>query len=164
MKWQYTDSTIKNYANTLRPLSKNEPHENIDYKCMELYLLLSAYSVKVYLNEDIKLFEVEMNELLPKFQQIFHTWGSKFAMTALSTNPKKLNRKYIETSIKKSDASHEDFNKKVNELVETNPTGDVKEEVIIVKRQAEFVDQNEDILPPPPGLIYGMSGGSYVRN
>lgn len=95
LKWQYTDLTIKNFASTLKPLLKNGPEENLDYKCLELYLLLSAYSVKVYLNEDIKLFEAEMNELLPKFQQIFHTWGSKFAMTALSTNPKKLNRKYV---------------------------------------------------------------------
>jgi hypothetical protein len=40
--------------------------------------------------------------MLPKFEQIFHTWATKFAMSALSTNPKKLNRKYIQTSIKKS--------------------------------------------------------------
>lgn len=34
LKWQYTDPTIKNYATGLKPLLKNEPTENIDYKCI----------------------------------------------------------------------------------------------------------------------------------
>lgn len=109
-----------------------------------------------------------MNEMLPKFQQIFHTWGSKFAMTALSTNPKKLNKKYSEILVKKSEASYEDFNKKVNELVETNPASEIKEEAIIVKKAGEVEEPEEEMLPPPPGLIYGISGGSFggsfIRN
>ena len=39
-----------------------------------------------------------MNNLLPKFQQIFQTWGTKFSRTALIINPKKLNAKYNEFS------------------------------------------------------------------
>ena len=103
---------------------------------------MSAYSVKVYLNEDIKIYESNLTDMLPKFQQIFHTWGSKFAMTALSTNPKKLNRKYVETTIKRSHVEHEDLNKKVNELVETNPASGGREEdlVKIVRPPSDIQD------------------------
>lgn len=93
LKWPIYDETIKNHANTLQNLRPG-CSDNFELKCMELYMLLAAYSVKVYLNEDIKIFEGEMNSLLPKFQQIFQTWGTKFARTALIINPKKLNAKY----------------------------------------------------------------------
>ena len=78
-------------------------------------MLLAAYSVKVYLNDDIKIFEGEMNNLLPKFQQIFQTWGTKFARTALIINPKKLNSKYTEFSNThdEKEVHHEDLNSKV---------------------------------------------------
>lgn len=97
LKWPIFDETISNHANTLQPLCP-DLSESHDQKCMELYLLLAAYSVKVYLNEDIKIFEGELNALLPKFQMIFQTWGGKFAKTALIINPKKLNAKYNDFS------------------------------------------------------------------
>jgi hypothetical protein len=115
LKWPILDETIKNHATTLKSLGSGTS-DQLELKCMELYLLLAAYSVKVYLNEDIKIFEGEMNDLLPKFPQIFQTWGTKFARTALIINPKKLNSKHNEFSTKHDEkvVHHEDLNSKVN--------------------------------------------------
>jgi hypothetical protein len=57
-----------------------------------------------------------MNDLLPKFQQIFQTWGNKFARKALIINPKKLNIKFMNFAYKNDDKvfTHEDLNSKVN--------------------------------------------------
>jgi uncharacterized protein YcsI (UPF0317 family) len=57
-----------------------------------------------------------MNDLLPKFPQIFQTWGNKFARKALIINPKKLNIKFMNFAYKNDDKvfTHEDLNSKVN--------------------------------------------------
>lgn len=63
-------------------------------RCLQLYLLMASYSVKTYLNDNVKIFESEMHELLPGFSQIFNNWGNKFAKDALLLNPKQLNSSY----------------------------------------------------------------------
>lgn len=104
---------------------------------MHVYLLLAAYSVKVYLNDNVKMFEGELTQLLPSFLKIFGVWGSKYAKSALTVNPKRLNKLYLDNSHPRqrtSPAPYEDLNEKVANLVDTMPIPDpdsMQEEMFI---------------------------------
>jgi hypothetical protein len=50
--------------------------------------------VKVYLNDNVKVFESEMLEMLPDFSQVFQSWTERFAKEALRINPLMLNNAY----------------------------------------------------------------------
>jgi hypothetical protein len=57
-------------------------------------LLFAGFSVKVYLNDNVKVFESEMLEMLPDFSQVFQSWTERFAKEALRINPLRLNNAY----------------------------------------------------------------------
>jgi hypothetical protein len=128
--WPLSDSIIIDNAHHLKKLLPNEsPH----VKCLELYLLLSAYSVKVYLNDSVKIFDSELSEVMPGFYVAFQAWGTKFARPTLNVNPKRLNRFFLDHVSKPAKTryqTYEDLNNKVSILVENLPVPDLDSDYI----------------------------------
>lgn len=91
VQWQIFDETITKYAAKLK---LNPPTENSNLKCLYLFILVAAFSVKAYLNDNVRMFESELHDMLPEFPNVFHNWGSKFAKSSLGLNPKLLNSRY----------------------------------------------------------------------
>lgn len=145
MRWEVEDELI---VGSLAEMKKNSGRESPLRRKIELYLLLAAHSVKVYLNEStkIKMFEGELTELHPNFYKIFNDWVVKYAKNALTVNPRRLNMLYLDNShreVKRKPIAYEDFNVKVALLVDSMPVPD-PDSSYEVKEEAQSVSLHHE--------------------
>ena len=68
----------------------------MDYKRLILYLLVTSYTVKYYLNEDTIEFMEEAIKRCPNFNIVFQNWAKKNAHITTKINPRTLNIVYKE--------------------------------------------------------------------
>lgn len=85
-------------------------------RSLYLYLVVIGFAVKYYLNDNITVYDQEVNRQITDFSSVFKAWAKKYSNEVLRTNPKKLNTFYID--LMKSD-DQDDINfKNYNEIVE----------------------------------------------
>jgi hypothetical protein len=65
-----------------------------EYKSLILYLILVAYSLKYFLNDQSEELLEEAIRVCPGFQPIFENWAKKNSNLMQRINPKTLNRVY----------------------------------------------------------------------
>lgn len=79
------------------------------------------------MNDNVKMFEICLHELLPEFSHVLNNWGTKFVKSSLSINPKLLNVTYAYYTHKHRKLvrkNSRDFNAQVDILVENMPAPD----------------------------------------
>lgn len=74
MKWKITDPCLNDYALEAVDITP-ELHKDEQAKKVQFSLLLLSYIVKMYLNDDISLFEFKIKEIVRRdFHKMYQTW------------------------------------------------------------------------------------------
>jgi hypothetical protein len=94
--------------------------ESLEYKSLILYLMVTGYTVKYYLNEDHEDFLEDTNKIVPNFKPIFENWVKKHANVASKINLKMLNRVYKDFYMNLR-TSAVDFNMMVDSIIQISP-------------------------------------------
>ena len=107
-------------------LNITEVKDLLDYKAVLLYLILTAYGVKFYLNEEAEMlvFSAHMNTIVKDFGTLFQYWSKNYGSTSFKIIPKSLNRVYRNLSKKPTDQNkkqHEDYNALVDAIIQISP-------------------------------------------
>lgn len=77
-KWKVDDIEVRKHAYFMNDfLNITEVKDLLDYKSVLLYLILTAYGVKYYLNEEseMKMFAQHMNTIVKDFSTLFSYWS-----------------------------------------------------------------------------------------
>lgn len=80
-KWKVDDIEVRKHAYFMNDfLNITEVKDLLDYKSVLLYLILTAYGVKYYLNEetDMKMFNQHMNTIVRDFSTLFQYWSKNY--------------------------------------------------------------------------------------
>ena len=119
-EWDIRDKTIYHNAQNIQDIIYCSI-ENLDYKRIILYLMVTAFTVKFYLNEKSTgdILE-EVNKRCPNFKQIFQSWNKKHSAIITKINPRTLNTVYknLYTSLKQDQP---DFNMMVDAIIQISP-------------------------------------------
>ena len=94
--------------------------ETTEYRCLILYLMVCAYTVKFYLNEEHGEFLDDANRVCPNFKIIFESWVKKHATITSKVNLRMLNRVYKEL-YNNLRFSAVDFNMMVDSIIQISP-------------------------------------------
>lgn len=94
--------------------------DNLDYKRIILYLMVTAFTVKFYLNESTLDILEEATKRCPNFKQIFQSWNKKHSIIITKINPRTLNLVYkkMYSNIKEDQL---DFNIMVDAIIQISP-------------------------------------------
>lgn len=119
-QWDIRDKTIYHNAENIQDIIYCSI-DNLDYKRIILYLMVTAFTVKFYLNEK-NTGEVleEVNKRCPNFKQIFQSWNKKHSTVITKINPRTLNTVYknLYSSLKQDQP---DFNMLVDAIIQISP-------------------------------------------
>lgn len=91
---------------------------------MQLALLLIAYIVKIYLNEDTSLVDFKIRDIIRNnFDRMYQTWVQK-VQSHFKFNPKSMNRLFRELDTSQSDRKSAivDYNRLVTDFFRQNDT------------------------------------------
>lgn len=69
----------------------NEPTDPQELKELSIFLYLSSYSVKEFLNNNIHIFRKEMQKVFPDFEHLHTHWVNSQSTVHLALNPRELN-------------------------------------------------------------------------
>ena len=130
MKWKVIDTCLNPYIEGYVGLSPKLKADNYGKK-MQMSLLLIGYVVKLYLNEDIQIFDFKMRELITKdYDRMYQEWVEKMRKN-FKFNPKNMNKLFKELDIIRSKKTVElddlNYNNKVQELFEKYVEENVKD-------------------------------------
>lgn len=96
-KWKVEDIEVRKHAYFMVDfLNITEVKDLLDYKSVLLYLILTAYGVKFYLNDDLEMrvFNQYMGTIVKDFTPLFSYWSKSYGSTSFKIVPKQLNRVY----------------------------------------------------------------------
>ncbi|KAL4499276.1 hypothetical protein ABPG72_006862 [Tetrahymena utriculariae] len=126
-KWKVDDIEVRKQAYFMNDfLNITEVKDVLDYKSVLLYLILMAYAVKFYLNDEqeMRVFNQHMHTIVKDFSQLFQYWSKIYGTTALKIIPKSLNRVYRNLSRRPNEQNkklHEDYNALVDAIIQISP-------------------------------------------
>lgn len=128
MKWKIIEGCLNEYIEEITDITPNIAKDPSDpyVKKVQLSLLLIAYIVKIYLNEDSSVADYKIREIVSKqFDKMYQAWVQK-VQSHFKFNPKNMNRLFKEVDktkkIKKSEIV--DYNRLVQEFFrDTNSKG-----------------------------------------
>lgn len=126
-KWKVDDIEMRKQAYFMKDfLNITEVKDLLEYKSVLLYLILTAYGVKHYLNEesDLQVFTFHVNTLVRDFSNLFAYWSKNNASSSFKIVPKVLNRVYRSLTRRPSDQAkkqHEDYNALVDAIIQISP-------------------------------------------
>lgn len=89
---------------------------------MQFSLLLIAYIVKIYLNEDNSAIDFKIRDIIRNgFDKMYQTWVQRVS-SSFKFNPKTMNRVFKEFEAKQKDKNHHivDYNKLVSNFFREN--------------------------------------------
>ena len=99
MKWKVADPCLNEYFEEAVDFTPQVPKDQMGRK-VQLGLLLIAFIVKIYLNEDNSLVDFKVREVVrANFDKMYQTWVQK-VQTHFKFNPKNMNRLFREFASK----------------------------------------------------------------
>jgi hypothetical protein len=110
-EWPHWEELLLNHSRRLK-LSLGPG----DSKELGLYLLLTGYLIKFYLNDELLWLHTELQRIMPDFKELFKSWGNKYGKKQMELNPKAINQFYAST-IPKSSATHV-ISQNVSEIID----------------------------------------------
>ncbi len=96
---------------------------------MQLSLLLIAYIVKIYLNEESSLYDYKIRDLVrSNFEKMYQEWVQK-VQNHFKFSPKNMNKLFKELDKAKNSVKEDivDYNQLVSELFKNEPEDETKE-------------------------------------
>jgi hypothetical protein len=91
--WDIRDRIIASNAESIQDIVCYAI-DNLDYKRIILYLMIVAFTVKYYLNQDTSEAMEEAAKRCPNFKYIFEMWAKKHSAITTKINPRTLNSVY----------------------------------------------------------------------
>lgn len=171
MKWKITDPCLNEYIDNAEDIT---PHLSKDTqtKKVQFSLLLIAYIVKIYLNQDSSLIDFKIRDIIKSgFDRMYQTWVNRVSNN-FKFNPKSMNRIFKEYDVKHNEKQLQivDYNKLVEEFFrqsDTNSYHEVIAEVEVPRYQEEIVYK-----PQPPireefneqNSFYGYKSNGWRAN
>lgn len=154
-KWEINEVTIWHNAENVQDIIYCSI-DHLDYKRIILYLMLTAFTVKFYLNPNTQEIVEEVNKKCPNFKQIFQGWNKKHSSIVTKINPRSLNLVYNQL-YGGLEESHKDFNVIVDAIIQISPAYNPEKGQEIKKRREKselsikktIVDPNLFALPQP---------------
>jgi hypothetical protein len=89
-EWDIKDKIIYHNAENVQDIIYYTS-DNYDYKRIILYLMITSYTTKYYLNENVSNILDEINKRCVNFKEIFQYWNKKHANIITKINPRILN-------------------------------------------------------------------------
>lgn len=123
MKWKVTDPCLHDYVEEATDVT---PHlqKDLESRRVQLALLLIAYIVKIYLNEENSLVDFKIRDIIRNnFDRMYQTWVQK-VQGHFKFNPKTMNRLFRELDTAHTDKRTTiiDYNKLVTDFFRQNDT------------------------------------------
>ena len=130
MKWKVIDPCLTPYMEGFKSLSPKLKSDNYNKK-MQVSLLLIGYIVKLYLNEDIQIFDLKMREVMTKdYDKMYQEWVERMKKN-FKFNPKNMNKLFKELDIIRAKKTVEldnlNYNNKVLELFQKYISDDLRD-------------------------------------
>lgn len=98
MNWRVIDNCLSNYIDDFRGLQPKLKMDKYSRK-MQLSLLLIAYVVKLYLNEEINIFESRMRKIITvNYDRMYQDWVERMRKH-FKFSPKNMNKLFRELDI-----------------------------------------------------------------
>ena len=91
-----------------------------DYKRLILYLMITSFTVKYYLNDKTNQLMQEAGKKCPNFKQIFQNWAKKNSNITKKINPRSLNTVYKQL-FNSMNRDCSDFNMMVDAIIQISP-------------------------------------------
>lgn len=102
MKWKVTESCLNDYVQEVMDITPKIQKDSF-IKKVQLSLLLIAYIVKMYLNEENTIIDFKIRELVKNnFEKMYQVWVQKI-QNNFKFNPKNMNRLFKEIDKQKKD-------------------------------------------------------------
>lgn len=117
--WDIRDKTIFHNAENVQDIIYY-CNDSPDYKRIILYLLVTAFTIKFYLNDNTADILEEVNKRCPNFRQIFQSWNKKHSLILTKINPRSLNLVYKRLYLLPK-GEELDFNMMVDAIIQISP-------------------------------------------
>lgn len=121
MKWKITDPCLNDYIEDATDITPRL-QKDAEGRKVQFSLLLIAYIVKIYLNEDSALFDFKIRDIIRNgFDRMYQTWVQRVSAN-FKFNPKNMNRIFKEFDSKQHENNHHviDYNKLVQDFFRSN--------------------------------------------
>lgn len=126
--WAISDKLVRQQAFTIKDfLNISDIIDPLEYKSILLYLILNAYAVKSYLNDqnDMNMINYHITQLIPNISEIFKGWSQEYVQKSLQVKPKILNqmfRRLIQKFSENDSQDHvQDYNALVDAIISISP-------------------------------------------
>jgi hypothetical protein len=98
MKWKILEHCLTPYLDDFKGLKPDLKSDNYSKK-FQLSLLLIAYIVKLYLNEDLSIFESKMREIVKvNYDKMYQEWVEKMRKN-FHFSPKNMNKLFQDLQV-----------------------------------------------------------------
>jgi hypothetical protein len=121
MKWNITDPCLQDYIEEVTDITPRL-QKDVQAKKVQFSLLLIAYIVKIYLNEDNSIIDFKIRDIIKNnFDRMYQAWVQRVS-SSFKFNPKSMNKVFKEFEAKHKDKNHHivDYNKLVSNFFKEN--------------------------------------------
>jgi hypothetical protein len=123
MKWKVTDACLNDYVEEATDVTPRL-EKDLEARRVQLSLLLIAYIVKIYLNEENSLVDFKIRDIIRNnFDRMYQTWVQK-VQSHFKFNPKSMNRLFRDLDTTRTDrrSAIVDYNRLVTDFFRQNDT------------------------------------------